>query len=220
MKNGEIKELKSGVIQEGYFKENDQVSPFADDIGCYSIPNTTTAKASEITPFCEKFGSPAELTTSKVVIAEGYAVEFMIVDGRFTLVKRPDMHYDEQGIGVTQTWLNATLGKFTQLGTQFAGTFLSYKVAGKVPYMSKLMDKYRNHQYFPYANNAMKVGLWQIQNQVPVYGDVIATPVPKAGTQEVVVYLSKTGKANTWHHRARFVIEPSGKISYNTWIVA
>ncbi|MEK3735222.1 MULTISPECIES: hypothetical protein [Paenibacillus] len=216
LNEGKIANQKTGSTDASFFAENDKATPFADDIGCYSQPDTPQLTG-DIGLACSRFGAPVQLSTNKITIVNGVALEYTIKDGQFAVFTRPDLYYYQEQ--ATQSWFNAAVGKFTQTFTTGYGTYLTYKVAGKNPYMAKLMDKFRNQKPFPYGNWALGAGAWMLANEVPLWGDIIAAPVPAAGTKEVIVYLSKTGKDNTWHYRTRFTISPSGSVTYKTWTV-
>ncbi len=53
----------------------------------------------------------------------------------------------------------------------------------------------------------------KIQNNIPIWKEIVGTSVPKIGTKEVILYISEDDGEN-WNGKMRFVIKPDGEISH------
>jgi len=53
----------------------------------------------------------------------------------------------------------------------------------------------------------------------PIIGPTLYTAVPLVGTKEIIVYISETGKDNTWHYRYRTVVARDGSYTISKWYV-
>lgn len=51
----------------------------------------------------------------------------------------------------------------------------------------------------------------------PISNKITYSPVPTAGTKELIVYVKRSG-ASAWNHRVRFVLS-SGSLTTKTWVV-
>ncbi|MED2894693.1 hypothetical protein [Brevibacillus porteri] len=49
--------------------------------------------------------------------------------------------------------------------------------------------------------------------------DIISASVPKSGTEISLIYISETGKNNSWKYRARFEVEKDGTVKVDHWAV-
>ncbi|MEJ8546969.1 hypothetical protein [Brevibacillus borstelensis] len=156
--------------------------------------------------------------TKMIWIGDEIPVEYTVHKGKLVVMKRPDLYYYTQNF--TQTWWNQYSGQFAQRAAEGYGTYVSFQIGGKIPYMARLLKlKDRGEKPFQYADYAMAVLGYMTQEQIPLWGDIISTPVPNRGTEISLIYISKTGKDNSWKYRVRFEVEEDGTVSYKQWVV-
>lgn len=156
--------------------------------------------------------------TNMIYIGGEMPLEYTIHKGRLVVMKRPDLHYYTQNF--EQTWWNQYSGKFAQKASEGLGTYVSFRIGGKLPYMARLLKlKDRGEKPFQYADYAFGVLGYMEQEQIPLWGDIISAGVPKSGTEISIVYISKTGKDNSWKYRARFEVEDDGTVKIDHWTV-
>ncbi|NTU30658.1 hypothetical protein HPY27_10940 [Brevibacillus sp. HB1.1] len=90
---------------------------------------------------------------------------------------------------------NQYSGKFAQKAVEGAGTYVSFKIGIKIPYMVILLKlKDRFEKPFQYGDYALGALVWMQQEKVPLWGDIISASVPKSGTEISLIYISETGK--------------------------
>ncbi|BAH42898.1 hypothetical protein BBR47_19210 [Brevibacillus brevis NBRC 100599] len=162
------------------------------------------------------YDSPLKITTSMTNNA-GMPLEYTVKNGKLVIFQRPDMYYYTQNW--TQTWMNEVTGVFTSNWNNAFGTFASYQIVKKIPYMARLLNKLNKEQPFGFGDFAIASSTYMTSKQVPLYSAIFTTPVPSSGTNESIVYISTSGKDNTWKYRWRFVIDPSGTVSITQWTV-
>lgn len=156
--------------------------------------------------------------TNMIYIDNTMPIEYTIHKGKLVLLKRPDLHYYTQNF--TQTWWNQYTGKFAQKAAEGAGTYVSFRIGGKMPYMARLLKlKDRFEKPFQYGDYALGALAWMQQEKVPLWGDIISASVPKSGTEISLIYISETGKNNSWKYRARFEVEKDGTVKVDHWVV-
>ncbi|MFD1779294.1 hypothetical protein ACFSFW_11495 [Fredinandcohnia salidurans] len=158
------------------------------------------------------YGSPLRIKTSTVDLY-GTPIEYGFVNGQFVVMKRPDLYYYIQN--ATQSHFNMVTGKFAQTWATGFGTFVVFKGVDKIPYMARLFDRYNYSKPYNFGDYAKTVASWQLQSYIPGWAKVITTGVPSAGTKQVLVYVSTSGKNGTWHKRILFTITPNKTVSYS-----
>ena len=58
--------------------------------------------------------------------------------------------------------------------------------------------------------------IWEVQEFVPTWGDIVGTPIPEAGTSTLVIYVSNDRQ--DWSRRLRLDVTPSGEVNEDSWI--
>jgi hypothetical protein len=170
----------------------------------------------KVDPGCGCGLDAAKFSTNMTYI-DDVPIEYTIRDGHLVVFERPGLYYYKQN--ATQTWLNEYFGKVASFGAEGVGTYASYKVVSKVPYIARLLDKYGKELPYNFGDWTIAAGTYMAQQNIPLWGKIIATPVPSAGTKEVLVYVSKTGKDNTWYYRIRFTVNTDGSLTITKWTV-
>lgn len=161
------------------------------------------------------YSNPMRVNTN-VVDVKGVPLEYSIVNGELVIYKRDGYHYYVQS--ANHGWFNAVTGNITRSAANIVGTYLTYKAVSTVPYLKKVFDAESN-QPFRIYQSLTAASSYMVQERIPVWGSIVSTPVPSAGTKETVIYISETGRDYTWHHRIRFVISPNGSLEIRTWYV-
>lgn len=162
------------------------------------------------------YSSPAQLQTNMVNVS-GVPIEYVVRNGQFVVFERPDLYYYQQNASVT--WFDEVTGKVAQLGVEGLGTYASYKVVANFPYIARLLDQWGGPRPYTFGDFTLLASSYMVQTQIPLWGRIVATPVPATGTKQVLVYVSKTGNDYTWNYRASFTLSPDGSITYSTWYV-
>lgn len=162
---------------------------------------------------------------------EDLTLYYKVVDGNFIFFPNdPDtQYYSEQA---TQGHFNWGLGKVTK-GYAHAYTALLLERAGvgalrntgaagraaeeflrkNAPWMEKTLDSNGG----PSVNTGLgAIGFATLDEHVPIYKDIIGTPVPSAGTETVIIYLSDED-GDGWDRRVKFTIKPDGNVDTSTW---
>lgn len=57
------------------------------------------------------------------------------------------------------------------------------------------------------------------QEKVTLWGDIISASVPKNATEISLIYISETGKDNSWKYRTRLEVEKDGAVKVDHWVV-
>ncbi|GLO66106.1 T7SS effector LXG polymorphic toxin [Oceanobacillus kimchii] len=149
----------------------------------------------------------------------GYQVNYTIEDGDFMIFKdNPNLHYYTQDS--VQGKINYRIAEGTKIAANVAGSLSLGRVgvfAGeKIKSVKKVFDKLDNMST-PYAKLFATSGVsYYVQGNIPVWGDIVGTPIPKSGAQEVILYISDDEGEN-WDGRVRFVVSSDGEISYKVF---
>lgn len=163
--------------------------------------------------------APASIHTDRVWIQDSkgnktsYALEYTIKGGQLIIFENEGYDYYTQGW--TQGYVNMATGHIASLVS--SGYFVkgTYQYSGKLPYLSKIYDRYGStiKNYFSYVPGATAM----VAYSTPISSRIVYSPVPTAGTKELIVYVKNSG-ASSWNHRARFVLSGT-TLSINTWVV-
>lgn len=184
--------------------------------------DSSWANTSEIYPAVEEANdcgcgsNPKQIRTDMLDI-KGVPLEYTIRDGNLVIFPRPGLYYYKQN--ARQTWLNEYTAKVVSTWAEGYGTYVSYKIVSRVPYIARLLNLSGREVPYNFSDWAVSAGSYMAQKEVPLWGKIISANIPSAGTKEVVVYISKTGKDRTWHYRARFVVDDDGNLTIRKWTV-
>lgn len=158
---------------------------------------------------CGTYENPIRIPTNTLDLYD-IPLEYGFVNGQFVFMQRPGLYYYTQN--ATQSHFNMITGKFASTVANGYATFGIFKGINKIPYMAKL---FKNNAPAPYnyGDWAKTMSSWMIQQKVPLWSKIVSAGVPSVGTKEVLVYISTTGKDNTWHRRVNFQIKPDKTIT-------
>ncbi|WZY00717.1 T7SS effector LXG polymorphic toxin [Bacillus sp. FSL W7-1360] len=137
-----------------------------------------------------------------------YQIRYTITeDNQFILFRDdPDLVYYTQGTKVGKAeWLMAIGG---YLGAEYYGTRGLYKGANKIPGADKLRDRY-SKETIGIAGHA---GSYAAQHHVvPVWKEIVGAPIPKSGTEQLLVYVSDDD-GETWNGKLLLTLKPNGNV--------
>ncbi|MFD1414131.1 hypothetical protein [Oceanobacillus jeddahense] len=146
----------------------------------------------------------------------GHEVNYMVKDGELIIFKdNPNLTYfTEKG---KQGNFNYWTGFPTFLYANFKGT-QGLKKAGDygVEKINKALNWTPNFQnkgtevggFFKYGAGYMT------QHGIPLWSEIIGTPVPKTGSSEVILYISEDD-GETWDGKVRFEVDSEGVVTPN-----
>lgn len=159
--------------------------------------------------------SPRKIDTDKIYNGS-IPIEFTVIDGNFVLYEQQGYHYYVEG--ATQTWFNAATGHLASAGSAILKARLTYSISNYLPYVKNIYNTstgklIKENKEYVSALTAM------VYYETPIIGPIAYTSVPRVGTKEVVVYVSQTGEANSYHHRFRLTIHPDGSYTVTKWLV-
>ncbi|WZX99610.1 T7SS effector LXG polymorphic toxin [Bacillus sp. FSL W7-1360] len=140
-----------------------------------------------------------------------YDIRFTVVDGQFILFRDdPDLVYYTQGAR-TGTWgISTTAAKLTKKAAYAYGLYATGAVANRIPGLGKVNGKANEILSEDVANFGRGFLVDEVQNHVPVWKEIVGTPVPKSGTEQVLVYIS-SDDGKTWDEKILFTLEPNSK---------
>ncbi|MEC2074307.1 LXG domain-containing protein [Alkalihalophilus marmarensis] len=162
----------------------------------------------------ESFDAAAYLGREPNMIRAGdIEVRYDIVDGKFIIFKdNPNYWYFTQN--AQQGTVNYYTGLAAQKTADFYGAWLLGKTASKIPkaggIVTKIDEKYNP---VPVGTAGAAFSAYVLQEKIPLWGEIIGTPVPAAGTKEVLVYLSEDEEDWTESVKLLFKLSPDGTIS-------
>ncbi|GLO68314.1 MULTISPECIES: T7SS effector LXG polymorphic toxin [Oceanobacillus] len=148
----------------------------------------------------------------------GHQINYTIEDGDFIIFKdNPDLHYYTQD--AVQGKINYRIAEGAQVAANVVGTYSLARVglfAGeKIKYVKKAFDKLDDTAKFS-KEFAAGYTSYQIQSNIPIWREIVGTPIPKVGTKEVILYISDDDGEN-WDGRVRFVVKSDGEVSYKVF---
>ncbi|WP_368502797.1 T7SS effector LXG polymorphic toxin (plasmid) [Alkalihalophilus sp. As8PL] len=149
------------------------------------------------------------------VTVDGVSIRYEVVDDQLIIFKdNPDYWYYTQN--AQQGKVNYIAGQLTHRSAEFAGMFALGYYANRVPRLGGLVKRIDNK--YPYPVGSIGAGFlgYEAQKKVRYWGEIVGTPVPEAGTKEVLVYLSKD--RDEWENSPRvlFTLKPDGNVSRQT----
>ncbi|MBX0320344.1 T7SS effector LXG polymorphic toxin, partial [Shouchella clausii] len=150
----------------------------------------------------------------ETVVVDGYAINYTVQDGQFILFRdNPDLEYYTQS--AKRGKIETEVAKLTQLAADGVGTFFIYRtfdLVKKIPFVNDMWDKVIEKIPESAAKGAQVYGSFKIQESVPYWSEIVGTPVPDAGTEEVLVYISDSG-GEEWNGRVLLTIHPDGNVT-------
>ncbi|WP_062048659.1 ribonuclease YeeF family protein [Bacillus sp. JCM 19034] len=144
----------------------------------------------------------------ETVKVNGYDVHYALIDGQFILLRdNPDLEYYTQGAKTGK--LEAEIAGMASFTSYAVGAYSTSSVANKIPGIKGIADKHPIKSQYGGA-----FALQRVQNSIPIWKEIVGTPVPKAGTEQVLVYISDDGE--NWDGKVMFTIEPNGDVKRST----
>ncbi|QOS98088.1 hypothetical protein JNUCC42_16355 [Brevibacterium sp. JNUCC-42] len=157
---------------------------------------------------------PIKIRTN-VIDMYGIPLEYTIKYGEFSIFKRPGVYYYQQN--ATTTWFDMASGEVAKMGANALGTYVTYKLIDKIPYVARLLDKYGKEKPYNWQDYAKSGAAVSAQYNLPLWGSIVSASVPKRGTQTILVYLSKDDE--NWERRINIQIDSDGTVTTKKWWV-
>ncbi|MGY0691365.1 ribonuclease YeeF family protein [Virgibacillus sp. FSP13] len=142
-------------------------------------------------------------------------INYAVEDGKFIIFKdNPDLYYYTQ---------SAEHGKFnyyvagaTKAYGQVYSAYILKKGSDKIPGFNKITSML-DPKLLDFGKYG---GSWMIKDNIPYVKDILGAEIPKAGSKEVILYISKDGE--NWDKGVRFVVKKgedpdTSKFTPNTW---
>ncbi|MCC5812089.1 MAG: hypothetical protein JJU06_17165 [Ectothiorhodospiraceae bacterium] len=145
--------------------------------------------------------------------ADGHYIHYAIVDETFVLFRDdPSLWYYTQNTqqGRFNYWSAIVAKNATKIYASYATSKAVVRIPGIERATRKLNKKIRSESFYPGM-----AGLFQVQDHIPLWREIVGAPVPRSGTLTVLVYLSEDGQ--NWPTRARLDISPNGSVTTTTW---
>ncbi|MDQ0208933.1 LXG domain-containing protein [Alkalicoccobacillus murimartini] len=143
----------------------------------------------------------------------GYDVNYTIQDGQFILFPdNPDLQYYTQDAvrGKVETEV-ANGASLVADGAGSIALFGGVRTFARLPGVSKV-DKILDNKVNPYVKNGASIyGSYKVQSNIPYWKEIVGTPVPDAGTQEVLVYISDDD-GESWDGKMLITINPDEEV--------
>ncbi|WZY00718.1 T7SS effector LXG polymorphic toxin [Bacillus sp. FSL W7-1360] len=159
----------------------------------------------------EALGIEEYVETVKV---NGHDVNYAMMDGQFILLRdNPDLVYYTQG--AKQGSVNSIVAQGVNVSANFYASYLLGKGATKIPGSGKINDKLNESLGGTGADGVRTVAGYFAETNIPIWKEIVGTPVPEAGTEQVLVYISEDD-GETWSGKVMFTIEPSGDVKRST----
>ncbi|TCP23728.1 putative toxin of predicted polymorphic toxin system [Scopulibacillus darangshiensis] len=165
-------------------------------------------------------GRPVDLDTFQKAIGapiqtinlRGVKLNYVLTkDGKLViLTDNPDKWYYIQNAEYGH--FEEIMGTFGKTTAEATGDYLMGKGVGKIPKASKIGDRLSGTKTGDIIKDQASN---EIQKKIPVWGKIISAEVPKAGTKDVIVYVSSKGE--NWNRHVRFTLDPDGVLSINDW---
>ncbi|MDM5233682.1 hypothetical protein [Lysinibacillus pakistanensis] len=146
----------------------------------------------------------------------GVPLEFTILDGKFIMYERQGYHYYVQN--ATQIWFNAATGTLVQAGSAALKARITYGISERLPFIKNIYNT-KTGELVKEKKNFVSAMTAMVTYNTPIIGPILYTAVPLVGTKEIIVYISETGKDNTWHYRYRIVVARDGSYTISKWYV-
>ncbi|MGG0794600.1 hypothetical protein ABE137_11425 [Brevibacillus laterosporus] len=173
-------------------EEDDEVKPFKVDCDC----------------------EPIKMRTN-VIDMYGIPLEYTIKHGEFSIFKRPDIYYYQQN--AKTTWFDMATGDVAKMAANSLGTYVSYKIIDRIPYVSRLLDKYGKEKPYNWQDWTKSGLALYAQYKLPLWGSIVSASVPRRGTDTILVYLSEDDK--NWERRINIQIDSEGTVTTKKWWV-
>lgn len=144
------------------------------------------------------------------IVINGYEVHYTIQDGHFVLFRdNPKLQYYTQG--ATRGMIETKIADVAKYATDF---LVPYKLGSLIKGVPGL--KWLDQKDGEVGKNLVKgYPAYLAQNEIiPLWKEIVGTPVPKSGTKEFLLYLSDDD-GKKWGRRVIFTITPDGNVSYN-----
>jgi len=148
----------------------------------------------------------------------GHAVHYTYKDGDFIIFKdNPDLTYYTNGAEMGT--INYHIADTSKTAATFYGSYILGRIgvlgAGRFAAIDQAINKVKPSGFK--GEVIERVGPMyftdEIQNNIPIWKEIVGTSVPKIGTKEVILYISEDDGEN-WNGKMRFVIKPDGEISH------
>ncbi|MDN9012877.1 hypothetical protein [Brevibacillus laterosporus] len=157
---------------------------------------------------------PIKMRTN-VIDMYGIPLEYTIKYGEFSIFKRPGVYYYQQN--AKTTWFDMASGDVAKMAANGLGTFVSYKIIDKIPYVARLLDKYGKEKPYNWQDYAKSAAAVSAQYNFPLWGSIVSASVPKRGTETILVYLSEDDE--NWERRINIQIDSDGTVTTKKWWV-
>ncbi len=145
----------------------------------------------------------------ETVKVNGYDVNYAVIDGQFILLRdNPNLEYYTQGAKTGK--LEAEVAELASFTSYAVGAYATSRVAMKIPGVRGIADKHPIKSEYGGA-----FALQRVQNSIPIWKEIVGTPVPEAGTEQVLLYISDDDGEN-WDGKVMFTIEPNGDVKRST----
>lgn len=142
---------------------------------------------------------------------DGEYVHYAVHGGAFILFRdNPNLWYFTQN---TRTGLfNFTAASLAKGAAKAVTSWVAADRVLRIPGVTSAVE--RLDRMTPIKMTTIN-GILFSQEKIPVWGRVIGTPIPKIGSETVLLYISEDGEY--WPRRARFDIDSDGSVNIRTW---
>jgi len=143
----------------------------------------------------------------------GYYLHYAVVDGTFIVFRdNPRLWYFTQN--TRQGTFNYWSSLFAKNAAKAYSSYVSSKFVLQMPGIKHAAEHIRQRTGGEALYPAFG-GVLSLQEHIPVWNQIVGTPIPQTGTVIVLVYLSEDGRS--WPRRARMEVSPDGTIRTRTW---
>lgn len=149
----------------------------------------------------------------------GVPLHYAIINNKLVIFRdNPNLWYSTQNTEVTP--LQEIMGTTTKNITLMTGDWGLGKLARQLPGSSVISKKIDRSPEIPFtgkkSGEIVKEEISEnIQKKIPFWGEIISADVPKAGTKQVIVYLS--GDGVQYDRRASMTLGKDGVFSIKEW---
>ncbi|MCC5812928.1 MAG: hypothetical protein JJU06_21400 [Ectothiorhodospiraceae bacterium] len=144
----------------------------------------------------------------------GVDLNYVAVDGAFVVFLDDEkLWYYTQN--ARQGRMNFYVAGATQRAAQFFGAYTLSRPVTKTAGLSRIADVINRRTGKDGGRVVAGAGLFFAQEAIPLWGDIVGTPVPASGTARVLVWISEDKE--TWDRRVRFDIDPNGTVTYRVF---
>lgn len=118
----------------------------------------------------------------------------------------------------TQTWFNASTESLAQAGSALLKARITYGISERLPFIENIYNT-KTGELVKENKNYVSAMTAMVTYNTPIIGPILYTAVPLVGTKKIIVYISETGKDNTWQYRYCIVVARDGSYTISKWYV-